>query len=58
MVEDLTEGRHCCIERSSRRPSPLRHFTSDVIASIAVSSEASREYSDPNLVVEPPLFRR
>jgi len=30
-VEDLTEGGHCGIERSSRRSSPLRHFTSDAI---------------------------
>jgi hypothetical protein len=37
MVEDLTEGGRCGIERSSRRSSPLRHLTSDVVAPIAVA---------------------
>jgi hypothetical protein len=57
MVEDLTEGRHCCIERSSRRLSPLRYFSSDVIARLQWFG-GGREYSEANLVVEPPLFRR
>jgi len=31
-VEDLTQGGRCGMERSSCRSSPLRHFTSDVVA--------------------------
>jgi hypothetical protein len=56
-VEDLTEGGRCGIERSSRRSSPLRHVTSDVVAR-SLWFGGGREYSDANLVVEPPLFRR
>jgi hypothetical protein len=53
-VEDLIEGGRCGIERSS----PLRHFSSEVVAPIAVVRRRVREYSDANLVVEPPLLRR
>jgi hypothetical protein len=36
MAEHLTGGGHCCSERPSCRPFPLRQVTSDVVAPIAV----------------------
>jgi hypothetical protein len=58
VAEDLTDGGHCCCERSSCRPFPLSQVTSEVVGADCCGSEAVREYSDANLVVEPPLFRR
>ena len=54
-VEDLIEGGRCGIEQSSRWSSPLRHFTSDVVARLLWFGGRPGIQRDGNLVVEPPL---